>query len=335
MREVRLGVAALAAIWPTVIWPAVIRWAVIWCAVIWCAGPASAQAPGSILRDCAQCPEMVVVAAGGFLMGASAAEEERESLPPERRGHALPITAITIARPFAIGRYPVTRAEFAAFVAATGHRAEGGCFTLSLARDPPEELEEGRDWRSPGFDQNDRHPVVCVSRADIEDYVGWLSQQTGRSYRLPSEAEWEYAARAGTSTARYWDGAQGDACEYANVADRTFTRALNVAVDPRYNFSCTDGYVYTSPVGSYRPNAFGLYDMLGNVWQWVADCRNSSYEGRPVDASPWREGDCTRGVVRGGSWYTYPWTVRAGYRGSNTPDRDSNIGFRVARAVEP
>jgi formylglycine-generating enzyme required for sulfatase activity len=300
------------------------------------ASPARAQAPAGVLHDCPDCPEMIVVPPGRFLMGASAGEEEREQVPQPYRTRSQPITEITIARPFAIGRYPVTRGEFAIFVAATGHRAEGGCFTLSFARDPPQQFEEARDWRSPGFAQTDQHPVVCVSRADAQDYARWLGQRTGQPYRLPSEAEWEYAARAGTTTARFWDAAQGDICEYANVADRTFTRALNFGTDPRYNFACTDGHVHTAPVGSYRPNAFGLYDMLGNVWQWVDDCRNIGYQGRPVDAAAWREGDCTRGMVRGGSWYASPWSVRAGYRGSNTPgDRDSNIGFRVARAIEP
>src|SRR5262249_28192658 len=153
-----------------------------------------------------------------------------------------------------------------------------GCFTLSFARDPPQQFEDARDWQSPGFAQTDRHPVVCVSRADAQDYARWLAQRTSQPYRLPSEAEWEYAGRAGTTTARYWgpapgptagptagNAAAGEVCEYANVADRMYLRAMNFGQDPRYNFACTDGNVYTAPVGSYRPNAFGLYDMLGNV----------------------------------------------------------------------
>jgi formylglycine-generating enzyme required for sulfatase activity len=297
--------------------------------------PTGADAPGSVLRDCADCPEMVVVPPGHFLMGASAAEEESEGVPERARAHSQPITEITLARPFAIGRFSVTRGEFAAFVGATRRRIDDGCFTLSSTRDPPVQFDDARNWLSPGFAQTDRHPAVCVSRADAEDYAVWLAQRTGAPYRLPSEAEWEYAARAGTTSARYVDDAQNEICEYANVADRTFLRAMNYGVDPHFNFACADGNVYTAPVGSYRPNAFGVYDMLGNVWQWVADCRTLGYQGRPTDASAWREGDCTRGVVRGGSWYAAPWSVRLGYRGSNNPgDRDSNIGFRVARDLE-
>jgi len=320
MHGALLGVAMTLAAWTTL------------------AGPALAQAlaPGGVLRDCAQCPELVVVPPGLFLMGASAGEEESELVPPEARRRSQPITQIAIAQAFAIGRYPVTRGEFAAFVAATGHRAEGGCFTLSYARDPPQLFEESRGWRSPGFAQTDRHPVVCVNRADAHDYAAWLTRLTGRPYRLASEAEWEHAARAGTTAARYWEATRGEACDYANVADRTFTREMGLPMHPRYFFPCADGYAETAPVGSYRPNGFGLYDMLGNVWQWVEDCRNISYDGRPVDASPWRDGDCTRGMVRGGSWYAQRWSVRAGYRGSNTPgDRDSNIGFRIARSLVP
>src|SRR6185369_10164 len=122
---------------------------------------AGAQAPGSVLRDCADCPEVVVVPPGRFLIGAAAGEEDREGVPEPYRARSQPVTAITIARPFAIGRFPVTRAEFGAFATATGRRMEAGCFTLSFARDPPQQFEDTPDWQSPGFAQTDRHPVIC------------------------------------------------------------------------------------------------------------------------------------------------------------------------------
>src|SRR5262245_5791754 len=154
------------------------------CALAW---PVAAQAPGSTFRDCAQCPEMVVVPAGQFTMGVAATEEEREAVPAPYRGRGQPPTPVAIAQPFAIGRYAVTRGELAAFIAATGHRTEGGCTTWSMNRYPQLQREAGRDWQSPGFPQADGHPVVCVSWDDAQAFVRWLSQRADRPYRLASE----------------------------------------------------------------------------------------------------------------------------------------------------
>ncbi len=212
---------------------------------------------------------------------------------------------------------------------ATGHELGNSCWTYEYGE---MKWRWERTWRDPGFSQSELEPVVCVNWADAQAYVAWLSETTGARYRLPSEAEWEYAARAGTQTARYWgDGAAGG-CTYANAADSTLKeehRGWAVA-------ACRDGEVNTSLVGSYRANAFGLHDMLGNVWEWVEDCWHDDYTGAPSDGEAWTsDGDCERRVLRGGSWSHGPRNVRSANR--NWSDRDNrlfNNGFRVVRALE-
>jgi formylglycine-generating enzyme required for sulfatase activity len=176
--------------------------------------------------------------------------------------------------------------------------------------------------------------VACISFDDATAYVLWLQQKTGQSYRLLTEAEWEYAARADTTTVRYWGDDVKTSCDYANVLDlkakTTITGASNWS-----NFNCDDGHAFTAPVGSYKANGFGLYDMLGNVWEWTQDCWNDNYSGAPTDGSAWTAGDCSKRVARGGAWYVDPLLyLRAAYRyrGSNE-GRGSGGGFRVARSL--
>ena len=173
---------------------------------------------------------------------------------------------------------------------------------------------------------------MCVNWEDAQAYARWLSAETGKTYRLPSEAEWEYAARAGTTTRRHWGDDPDDGCAYANGADRTF----EARVDNWTVMDCTDGVVWTSPVGAYRPNAFGLHDVLGNVWEWVEDCWHDDYDGAPRDGSSWTTGgDCGRRVARGGSWNNSPRGLRSANRSwSGAERRTSNIGFRVARTPD-
>jgi formylglycine-generating enzyme len=280
-----------------------------------------------VFKDCSACPKMVVVAGGTFLMGSVAAETTREHVPDRIAITERPQHQVSITQSFVLGQYPVTRGEFAAFVRETGYDPSG-CY---VEKNGKVVVDEKGSWRNPGFEQTDAHPVVCVSRDDGQHYVEWLRRTTGMSYRLPSEAEWEYAARAGTATARYWGDDRNGSCNYANVADLTGAEALRWKME---NFQCRDGYVYTSPVGSFRPNDFDLYDMLGNVQQWTGDCWNENYVGAPQDGSAWVTGNCDRPVLRGGSWHNPPSELRAARRNGYTPNYRFNvIGFRVAKTL--
>jgi formylglycine-generating enzyme required for sulfatase activity len=189
----------------------------------------------------------------------------------------------------------------------------------------------GKSWRDPGFKQGAAHPAVCLSWNDAQAYAAWQSKRSGKTYRLPSEAEWEYAARAGTSTSRYWGEDPKQACKFANVADRNLR-----AKYPNFPIhDCDDRHAATAPVGSFLPNALGLYDMLGNVWEWTQDCWSEGYAGAPRDGSAWLEGDCGRRVVRGGSWIDGPGFARAAFRSGDLPgDRGDNQGFRLARTID-
>jgi len=299
---------------------------------------------GQIFRDpladgqpCASCPELLVVPAGEFLMGSTAAEiaavsAERPDLAKYFNWEA-PQGKVTIARKLAIGRSHITRGEFTAFVDATGHKTEAGCHV----HDGGEwKLDGRRNWRSPGFEQTDRHPVVCVSWTDANAYADWLSKLTGRSYRLLSEAEAEYAARATTRAAqmpRYFFGNDTkDLCAYANGANRTAIAVLGW--DHQQVAPCESGHVYTAPVASFKANAWGLHDMHGNAWSWTADCWNDSLAEATADGSVRAIGDCDRRVVRGGSWANGPRDLRSAARDSNAiGERSGNLGFRLARGL--
>ena len=291
------------------------------------ASPASDLTPGAVFKDCADCPEMVVIPAGRFVMGALPGEEEREVLSEQFRNRSQPQRTVDVPR-FAAGKFEVTRGQYRVFAQATG-RSSDGCFVWIVSGF---EKDQTKDWRNPGYAQDDTHPVTCVSWDDASAYAGWLGRKTGRNYRLLSEAEWEYAARAGTTTTRFWGDDGNLSCGYANGADRT----TGAQVPGAHNWphaNCDDRYAYTAPAGSYRANAFGLHDMLGNVWEWTQDCWNANYAGAPLDAVAWAAGDCSHRVVRGGSWEDAPMGLRAAYRvGSPTVIRVYIRGFRVARS---
>jgi formylglycine-generating enzyme required for sulfatase activity len=289
--------------------------------------------PGRAFRDCPECPEMVVVPAGGFLMGSSSAEITREAVPGEWANRERPQHSVTIGRAFALGRFHVTRGEFAAFVRATGHDPPG-CWVYKEGKS---QEDPSWSWRDPGFAQTDRHPVVCVSHDDAKRYAKWLKERTGKDYRLASEAEWEYAARAGTGTVRYWGDGREGACNHANVADLSTAEALNWDKGIKEQvFQCRDGFVHTAPVGSFRANGFGLHDMLGNAWQWVADCWHDNYVGAPDDGSAWiTGGNCGERVLRGGAWDYSPWDLRSANRDRNVIGyRSISLGFRLARTLD-
>ncbi|NKB15946.1 MAG: formylglycine-generating enzyme family protein [Sphingomonadales bacterium] len=251
--------------------------------------------PGTVFRDCTECPEMIAVPAGEFMMGSPASEEGRsDDEGPQRK--------VTISKPFAVGKFEVTFAEWDACVAA------GECKHKPMT-------EWGRG----------NQPVMRVSWDDAKQYVEWLSRKTGNIYRLLSEAEWEYAARAGTTTP-------------FSTGPTITTDQANFDGDYTYSGSAKGKDLgKTIEAGSFKPNAFGLHDMHGNVWEWVEDCyQKDGYQRTPSDGSPLATGDCSRRVLRGGSWNSYPRFLRSADRyGDRTGYRVNNYGFRVGRTLAP
>jgi formylglycine-generating enzyme required for sulfatase activity len=269
--------------------------------------------PGSrdSFKDCPHCPEMVVVPAGKFTMGASRDEEVATSREDQ--------VTVAIRAPFAVGRFAVTRGEFAAFVAATDHKIDAGCFRL-----PEPKRDPNRNWRYPGFSQDDRHPVVCVSSDDAKAYAAWLAASTGKTYRLLSEAEREYVTRAGSNTPFWWGSTiSSDQANY----DGSISYGAGGKGEARNA---------TLPVDSFSANPWGLYNVHGNVWEWTEDCWNEKNAGNPGDGSARTTGDCSLRVLRGASFANAPHTLRAARRMSEpSGSRVVTIGFRVARSLQP
>jgi len=264
---------------------------------------------------------MKVIPLGTFVMGSPESERPKDGGTDEG-----PLHRVTIAHALAVGQYLVTRGEFKAFVRTTGYRP-GDCQHW----DGKHFQSLGTSWSSvPG--QSDRHPVVCVNWDDAHAYARWLSQKTGKPYRLLSEAEWEYAARAGTNGSHYWSGSLADQCRYANAADLTTKAKRPELTDIA---PCNDGYAGTSPVGRFRPNPFGLYDMLGNALAWTEDCYQNSYDGAPVDGAA--RTSCVgpmsdQKVMRGTGWDGPPaWVRSAGRDVEHLWTRADTFGIRVAR----
>ncbi|MDG4550843.1 MAG: SUMF1/EgtB/PvdO family nonheme iron enzyme [Candidatus Contendobacter sp.] len=289
--------------------------------------------PGQVFRDTlsdgTRGPALVVIGAGEFWMGSPESEVGREPGEAKERRHR-----VKIERAFALGQREVTVGEFRRFVEATKYQTEAerdvgakGCHAWS-AEDGKADWRAGLSWRKPGYEQKDSyHPVVCVSWNDANRYAEWLAKQTGQTYRLPTEAEWEYAARAGTTTARYWGEDPDQACRYANVTDQT--------KGPEGQFwemkhDCTDGYWYPAPVGSFQPNGWKLYDMLGNVWEWTCSTYEKDYNGAEQRCGV--EDTTGPRVLRGGAWNFEPLRLRSAARAWSSP-RYWNVdaGFRLAR----
>lgn len=249
---------------------------------------------GAEFQECEICPVMVAIPPGKFTMGSPSAERGREE-------YESPEHSVTIARPFAVGKYEVTFAQWDACV------ADGGC-------DGYRPADEGAG--------RGNHPVIYVSWNDAQSYVMWLKAKTGKQYRLLSEAEWEYAARAKTETSYYWGPVANH--DMANYGKDDGTAGLAQG---------SDSWQFISPVGSFPPNPFGLYDMSGNVWEGTADCWHEDYLGAPDDGVAWTTGgDCGQRILRGGSWASAPAFLRSATRGRDpTGTRAYNYGFRVAR----
>lgn len=256
---------------------------------------AQAPQPGKVFKDCAGCPDMVEVPAGSFSMGSS------------KGGDESPAHTVTIRQPFAMGKTEITRGQFAAFMNATGYDAGNECYVLA---DNKWKKRAGNNWRNPGFQQDDSHPVVCINWNDATAYVEWLSRKTGKQYRLPTESQWEYTCRA---------GGQNEYCGSDDLDSIAW-----------YGRKAGDT---TQPSARKQANAFGLYDMSGNVLEWMADSYHDNYNGAPTDGSEW-QGDGAKRVLRGGSWYFDPLNTRSAFRISISPAaRNSSRGFRVSRTL--
>ncbi|HEY3776813.1 MAG TPA: formylglycine-generating enzyme family protein [Rhizomicrobium sp.] len=274
------------------------------------------EKPDREFQECRDCPVMVAIPAGRFLMGSAAREAGR--FQNEGPQHVVAIRA------FALGKYDVTSEEFLAFLRATGYQPKPCNPILGMRWHSP---GKGIAW--PPYDEEPRHwPAACLDWNDANAYIGWLNAEVRRAhpqfagrggpYRLPSEAEWEYAARAGTTTARWWGDAIGKDYADCNGCGSAWDDSELATVD------------------SFLPNPFGLYGILGNVWQWTADCWHDSYAGAPADARAWSSKICNKHVIRGGSWDNLPVFVRSAARSSSSADGgeydySSLSGFRLAR----
>jgi formylglycine-generating enzyme required for sulfatase activity len=276
--------------------------------------------PGTVFRDCPTCPGLTVLPAGRFKQGSAGADSGSSSFDK-------PMHWVVIGRPFAMFTSAVTLDEFREFITAAGRDMQGCDVYDGEWKHRPES-----SWENPGFVQTGSHPVTCTSWDDAKAYAAWLSAKTGYRYRLPSASEWEYAARAGGDADQPWKPDGSGACASANVADQSAARRF-----PGWSvFGCDDGYIFTAPVGSFKASAFGLNDMLGNVFQWTEDCWHEDYKGAPIDGSARTDGDCSEHELRGGSWFTTPAFVRAGYRNHFAANyRTSSVGIRLVRDLAP
>ncbi len=262
-----------------------------------------APEPGSVFRDCETCPEMVVIPAGKYGFGSP----PNEFGSPYNEGYILDVE---FARPFALGKYEVTFEQWEACV------RDGGCKPVDGDRP-----------------QGGQYPVINVSWHDAADYAEWLAAKTGKPYRLPSEQEWEYVAQAGTKRERFFGIPREQTCRFGNVYDIT----ANDVHDFGWAWlPCSDGYAGLAPVGRFQANAFGVHDMLGNVWEWVEDCLNPNWRFSKVvpDGSAFTGGDCDQRAYRGGSWLAnQPYYLRTGERYKYSKARYDDLGFRVARSL--
>ena len=293
--------------------------------------PIYALAEPVVIKDCESCPELVVIPAGGsFVMGAEKAEGDSWGMLERMSSNERPVAAITIAHSYAIGRTEVTRAQFAEFVEETGFKTKKGCFHLTSRG---WSMQPRLSWRDNSLGGSNDHPVPCLRRAEMLAYLDWLSDKTKHVYRLPSEAEWEYAARANSKFPTFWGEDWTQACAFQNGADQTFVKVA--AGIPYGQFAdCNDGYAFTSPVASFEPNAFGLYDVAGNVSEWTADCYAEGHADAPRNGTPYTKRSCRAWVAKGGSWAGFPGLLRVATRlRIIATTTGSGFGFRVARDV--
>ncbi|MDN7561088.1 formylglycine-generating enzyme family protein [Burkholderia orbicola] len=277
-------------------------------------------------RDCDNCSEMVMIPSGEYQMGAT----EEEFIGQDKKYqfmYAMETPRHTVKiKAFSIAKFHVTRKQFSIFARETGFSGKG----CRIFKNGDWEFDLNANWENPGFKQTDSDPVVCVSWGDAQLYIAWVNEKVKplnkHRYRLPTEEEWEYVARAGTTTPTYWSGNRSEQCKYENARDES-AEVLGSDVPAA---QCNDGYIWTSPVGSFLPNPWGLYDMLGNAKQWVNDCSDVDYN-TPAVSVPNPVTSCRGHILRGASWAAIPFAVRSASRAGNPSDsRNSTNGFRLA-----
>ncbi len=286
-----------------------------------------------IFKDCKVCPEMEIIPTGSVNIGSYKEEIGR------KKGERPRVLA-TIKTSFAMAKTEVTLKQYRALMEASIHKSN-----ISFYKGEPlvgcnyfDGTSYGyvskHNWENLGFPQHETDPVVCISWSDANAYAKWLTKKTGRKYRVPSTVEFEYASRAGSSSPWFWGTDPAKACEYANIGDKTFADKY----PSRSSFPCTDGYVYTTKVGSFKPNKYGLYDMVGNAWEWTNDCFQSDLKGAPVDGSSWikdTDKTCTWRTPKGGSRISGISWSRAAVRSRDGANYKSfMLGFRVAAEVK-
>jgi formylglycine-generating enzyme required for sulfatase activity len=267
--------------------------------VVLTAAACAEQETGDAFRDCDDCPEMVTVLPGTFRMGSPDSEKSRD----DDEG---PVREVSIERGFAIAKFETSWSEWEACV------NDGAC-----ASPTGHSMPEGSGWGKGS------RPVINVSWNDVRDYLAWISDKAGRTYRLPTEAEWEFSARAGVEGRYQYGDDPKTLCRVGNGAD--------LATNFNNRNDCYDRIGReTAPGGSFEPNASGLFDMIGNVWEWTEDCWNDNYDGAPLKGEARTAGDCSQGVIRGGSWGSYPHNLRFATRqGLGRDYRGHEVGFRV------
>ncbi|RKR15240.1 formylglycine-generating enzyme required for sulfatase activity [Maribacter vaceletii] len=284
-------------------------------------------------KDCENCPEMVEVPEGSVYIGSHEDEIGR------KKGERNRVKA-TIKKPFAVAKTEITLAQYRVFMEETKYKSKQAFYKgeplvgCNYFDGKSYGYVAEHNWKNPGYPQRETDPVVCVSWSDANAYAQWLSKKTGRTYRVPSAVEFEYASRAGSSSPWYWGTDPAEACDYANVGDKAFAKKFPT----RASFPCTDGYVFTTRVGRFKPNKFGLFDMVGNAWEWTSDCFQNDLTNAPVDGSAWvdnENNECDARTPKGGSWISGISWGRAAVRSRDGADYKSfMLGFRVAAEIK-
>jgi formylglycine-generating enzyme required for sulfatase activity len=271
--------------------------------------------------------KMKTIPAGSFNMGDLSGEGEDDEKPV----HTVKLKS------FKLSKTEVTVSEFRQFVKATGYRTDAekgtggklGCYGYKDDEHDEQGWRADYNWKSPGFDQTDNHPVTCVSFNDAKAFINWINKYSNKTFRLPSESQWEYAARAGSKTKFYFGNDSKSLCEYGNILDKTPNSEGQTWIK---GADCKGGYFSgTSSVGKYKSNQFGLKDMLGNIWEWNRDCWKDSYQNAPADGTARiSSGDCSKRVLRGGSWINGPGSLGSANRFRSSPGhRNYSFGFRL------